>query len=92
MNFIIGQFLGIVGLMVSVAMVQFKNLKHVLIGSILSNLMVGLSYAFLNGMSGAWICIVAAVQALVIFLIIGVFCRYEDWWFQVLMSAGGNDF
>ncbi len=69
MNFIIGQFWGIVGLIVSVAMVQFRNLKHVLIGSILSNLMVGLSYAFLNGMSGAWICIVAAVQALVIFLI-----------------------
>lgn len=67
MNFIIGQIISIVALIISVVIAQFKDVKHVLLGEIAANLAVALSYVFLGGMSGAWICIVAAVQTIIIY-------------------------
>lgn len=67
MNFIIGQIISVAALIIAVVIAQFKDVKHILIGEIVSNLSVALSYVFLGGMSGAWICIVAAVQTLIIY-------------------------
>lgn len=67
MNFIIGQIISIIALIISVVIAQFKNVKHVLLGEIASNLAVALSFVFLGGMSGAWICIVAVVQTIIIY-------------------------
>lgn len=66
-NFIIGQIISTAALVVSVLIAQFKNVKYILIGEIAANLLVAFSFLFLGGMSGAWICIVAAVQAIIIF-------------------------
>lgn len=68
MAFIIGQSISILALVISVAIVQFKDVKYILIGEIASNLTVALSFVFLGGMSGAWNCIVAAVQSYVMYL------------------------
>lgn len=67
MNFIIGQIISIVALIIAVVIAQFKDVKHILIGEIVSNLSVALSFVFLGGLSGAWICIVAAIQTLIIY-------------------------
>ena len=69
MNFIIGQVISIVVLIISVIVVQFKNIKYILIGEIIMNLLVALSFVFLGGLSGAWICIVATVQTLIMYLV-----------------------
>ena len=67
MNFIIGQIISIAALIISVVIAQFKDVKHVLLGEIAANLAVALSFVFLGGMSGAWICIVATAQTIIIF-------------------------
>lgn len=67
MNFIIGQIISFLALIISIVIAQFNNVKHILLGEIASNLAVALSFAFLGGMSGAWICIVAAVQTIIIY-------------------------
>ncbi len=67
MSFIIGQIISIVALIISVVIAQFKDVKYVLLGEIAANLAVALSFVFLGGMSGAWICIVATAQTIIIF-------------------------
>lgn len=68
MNFIIGQIISFAALIIASVSAQFKNIKYVLIGGILSNASVALSFIFLRGESGAWICIVGAVQTLIIYI------------------------
>lgn len=68
MNFIIGQIISVISLIISSVCVQFKKLKHVLLGEMLSNTATALSFVFLGGLSGAWICIVAALQTWVMYL------------------------
>ena len=68
MNFIIGQFFSLVSLVVSIVIAQFKKVKHVLLGEMLCNFTIALSFVFLGGLSGAWICIVGGIQALIIYL------------------------
>ena len=67
MNFIIAQIISIIALIISIVIVQFKDVKHILLGEIASNLTIALSFAFLGGLSGAWICIVASIQTLIIY-------------------------
>ena len=69
MNFIIAQWLGIITTVVALLSVQFKRMELILIGQIVSNVLVALSYWLLGGLSGAWICILAAVQTLIIFFL-----------------------
>ena len=68
MSFIIGQIFSVLSLAISIVSVQFKKVTHVLLGGMSSNMATALSYAFLGGLSGAWICIVGAVQTLIIYL------------------------
>lgn len=67
MNFIIGQVISVIALLISVVIAQFKDVRYILLGEIASNLTVALSYLFLGGMSGAWVCIVAAIQTWIIY-------------------------
>lgn len=69
MNFIIAQWVGIITTVVALLSVQFKRVELILIGQIISNVLVALSYWLLGGMSGAWICILAAVQTVIIFFL-----------------------
>ena len=67
MEFYSGQICSIVTLVIAVVSIQFKDVKVVLAGQIAANLTTAFSYVFLGGISGAWICIVAAVQACIIY-------------------------
>lgn len=64
----IAQIISIVALVCSVISVQFKEVKQVLIGQIVANFTISLSFLFHGGLSGAWICIVATVQTLIMYL------------------------
>lgn len=67
-NFIIGQIISVLVLIVSVIVTAcFKNINYILIGEVVMNLLVALSFVFLGGWSGAWICIVATIQTLILF-------------------------
>lgn len=67
MNFVIAQWLGVITMVVALLSVQFKNVEYILIGQIISNVLVALSYGLLGGLSGAWICILAAIQTVIIY-------------------------
>ncbi len=67
--FLIAQIVGILTTIVAVATFQFKDVRHILLGNVISNLMVALQYGLLGGFSGAWICVVAAVQTIVMYFL-----------------------
>ena len=69
MNFIIAQFVGILGGIVSVGCVQFKNERILLGGQFLGNALLALNLGLLGSLSGAWICILASIQTLIIYCI-----------------------
>lgn len=69
MCFLIGQIFSVLALVISVVIAQFKEVKYVLIGEVASNLAVAFSFLFLGGLSGAWLCIVAAVQCIVMYFV-----------------------
>lgn len=69
MNFMIAQCLGIITTVVALLSVQFKKVESILIGQIISNVLVALSFGLLGGLSGAWICILAAIQTLIIYFL-----------------------
>ncbi len=66
-KFIIGQLISILVLILAIAIVQFKDIRKILPGEITINLLAALSYFFLGGWSGAWICVVASIQTIVLF-------------------------
>ncbi|MEE1031914.1 MAG: YgjV family protein [Ruminococcus sp.] len=68
MKFIIAQILGILVGVASLSCVQFKNEKIVLAGQFLSNVFMAGSCALLGGLAGAWICVLAAIQTLLVYL------------------------
>lgn len=61
-NFIIAQIIGIAVAVISVVMVQFKNMAHILLLEIISNLLISLNFILLGGWSGSGICIIAIFQ------------------------------
>ena len=67
MKFIIAQILGILVGVASLSCVQFKNEKIVLAGQFLSNVFMAGSCALLGGLAGAWICVLAAIQTLLVY-------------------------
>lgn len=69
MNFIIAQIIGIVTAVITIGCVQFKNEKILLIGYFLSNVLTATNCALLGGLAGAWICMVAAVQTLIVYFV-----------------------
>ena len=64
----------ITGLLVpitAVIVIRMNDIKKILIGEVLLNFFVAANYILLNGFSGAGTCILAAVQAVVMFLLLG---------------------
>lgn len=68
MNFVIAQWLGIIGSVTALVSIQFKNINNILISQLVINLLSAVSYALLGGKSGAWICMFAIAQTLIVFL------------------------
>ena len=68
MEFYIAQGISILTGVVAVVMMQFKEMKQVLLGQILANLLTASTYLLLDGFSGAGICIVAIVQSVTMFI------------------------
>jgi len=68
-NLWIGQGISILVLIGAVVIAQLKNLRHILLGEVLLNVLTALSFLFLGGLSGAWICIAAAVQTVLLYQI-----------------------
>lgn len=67
MNFVIAQWVGVLCTLIALIGVQFKNINHILVTQILTNLLSVVSFGLLGGLSGAWICLVAIVQTVVMF-------------------------
>lgn len=67
--FIIAQAVGLLGTIATVATFQFKDKRHILLGNVVNNLLVALQFALLGGLSGAWVCIVGAVQTVVMYFV-----------------------
>lgn len=69
MQFIIAQYIGILTTVIALAGIQFKKINHILISQCLTNFLSAVSFALLGGLSGAWICLVAIAQTLILFRI-----------------------
>lgn len=69
MSFIIAQILGLVATVTSISVYQFKNEKIILLGQFLTNLFMAVNFGLLGGFSAAWVCMVAAFETLLMFLI-----------------------
>lgn len=69
MSFIIAQILGLVATVTSMSVYQFKNEKIILMGQFLTNLLMAINFGLLGGLSGAWICMVAAVETILIYVV-----------------------
>jgi len=63
--FYVAQVVGVLTTVVVVVAAQLKNMKYILLCQISANLMVAISSAMLGGLSGAWLCSVAAIQTVV---------------------------
>ena len=68
MDFYIAQGISVITAIVAVCMMQFKNLKLILLGQLTTNLLTALSYLLLDGLSGAGISIIAIIQSGVMFI------------------------
>ena len=68
-NFYIAQALGLLTTVLAIFSVQLKNVRLILLSQIALNLLVSANFALLGGLSGAWICILAAVQTTITYFI-----------------------
>lgn len=64
--FLIAQICGILSTIAAILCVQARTSGGVLLGQILANGFSGLSYGLLGSLSGAWVCILAAVHSILI--------------------------
>ena len=68
MNFMIAQAMGIFSTVAAIFCVQARSAGGVLLGQFLANAFSGLSYGLLGSLSGAWVCLLAAVHSVLISL------------------------
>ena len=68
MEFYLAQGISVLTCIVAVGMMQFKDMKKILAGQILANLLTASTYLLLGGLSGAGICLLAIVQSVAMFL------------------------
>ena len=67
--FYIAQGIGVLCVVLSMGVQKFKDIRYIQIGNVAINLLIALQYLLLNALSGAWVCVVAAVQSVVMFLL-----------------------
>lgn len=68
MAFYIAQGISALNGIVSILMIQFRDMKKILFGQILANLLAASTYFLLGGLSGAGICFIAISQTVVMFI------------------------
>ena len=68
MSFMIAQAMGIFSTVAAIFCVQARSAGGVLLGQFLANAFSGLSYGLLGSLSGAWVCLLAAVHSVLISL------------------------
>ena len=66
MSYVLAQVIGVIVAIISLSCVQFKDKRFILAGQFLNNFLFGVSWALLGGLAGAWICLLASVQILVL--------------------------
>ena len=66
MNFILAQVMGILSAISAIFCVQARTASGILLGQFLANTFSGLSYGLLGSLTGAWVCILAAIQSVLI--------------------------
>lgn len=66
MYFLMAQIMGVFSTISAIFCVQAKNAGGILLGQFLANSFSGISYGMLGSLSGAWICILAAVQSVLV--------------------------
>lgn len=66
MNFILAQIIGIAVTIYAAIGTQFRSMKAVLVMEIITNLMTASTYILLGSLSGMWVCVIAAVQAILL--------------------------
>ena len=69
MEFWIAQIVGIITTVVALVSVQFKDEKIILLGEIIANFTTAISFGLLGGLSGAWVCVLAAFQSTILFVL-----------------------
>ncbi len=69
MSFIVAQIMGIFSTFSAILCVQARSAGGILLGQFLANTFSGLSYGFLGSLSGAWVCMLAAIQSVLVSLI-----------------------
>lgn len=69
MYFLIAQAMGILSTVAAIFCVQARTAGGVLLGQFLANAFSGLSYGLLGSLSGAWVCLLAAVHSVLISLV-----------------------
>ena len=82
-EFYIAQGISVITAIVAACMVQFKNLKMILLGQLTANLLTAISYILLGGLSGGGICLIAILQSVVIFFYTQKKKR-PQWWVLAL--------
>lgn len=68
-TFYFAQGLGVLATVCLVVANQFRNMRYILLFQMLANLLTALSSFLLGGLSGAWICAVAAIQTSVLYIL-----------------------
>jgi hypothetical protein len=69
LNFIIAQILGLVTTAIGIISIHFKDINHILISHVLTNVIAVVTFALLDGMSGAWVCFVAAFLTVLMYFV-----------------------
>jgi len=65
--FYIAQAISLITTVVGIAAMQFRQMRHILIGQLLANLLAAATYFLLDGFSGAGVCLLAIVQTLAMY-------------------------
>lgn len=63
--FITAQILGLIGAIVLIVSIQFEHKKNIIISLAIANMLFVISFLLLNAYSGAIICLIAAIEAII---------------------------
>lgn len=63
--FLTAQILGLIGAIVLIVSIQFKHKKNIIISIAIANMLFVISFLLLNAYSGAIICLIAAIEAII---------------------------
>ena len=68
-NFILAQLVSACSMVISLTCVQFRDPRYILVGKFCVNALGALSFGLLDALSASWVCVVAAIQTVAIFLL-----------------------